>query len=657
MENLPATTKAFRIPWMALCRFTALYLGALLVVHIMVYWVAKDGYAAHAVTALTFFLPMCIHSCCQTTLRKQHILTGLQTPPQGFWNTRYYNFNRRRAAVYSLHVVLSLLLAVLLPVYLAIISRAEYVAMMALLPVVVLSTAAIRRHFQRNPLGDKSHPTKNELPVMTLGGLAFVVCTAIYGLVLFYLSNNVATLSFSTPLLGSTNPFRQNRLARLVASVLNNFDAIVQGILGSPLSHQVDFPLYMVVAVILLSGGIAFYALSCIFRCLYLDRSRIISLAVPVEKLVRLQEEGKSVSLRHLSRTVLVPLILFLALAALGMTLGSRYLVAHPQLAQWVEDKTTMAMEVIDGESYRLGTARQMEAFSATLQSRTLEELESLVNTHFDEMEGNVDSYLDAYYSLKSEYGRLLAMIKDAAAAIAGGLAQNAASDRLNANTSEYLDELLTENLLPAQDLDLQMQKARENALRMWRRGMDAIREENKITYRNGVYQTTVNIKIDDIMESSAPEFSSRIKGSLVAGAVAGVTAGVLAGKLSRELMEKLASKVTQKLAKEVITETGEQVLKKSLIGTGIGTAVGSVAPGLGNVIGAAVGLAAGTALGVGVDFAALKLEERVNRGKYREEVLAAIREQRQEYLAAFSTDGNKQTEAPPVESPAAVAP
>jgi hypothetical protein len=65
--------------------------------------------------------------------------------------------------------------------------------------------------------------------------------------------------------------------------------------------------------------------------------------------------------------------------------------------------------------------------------------------------------------------------------------------------------------------------------------------------------------------------------------------------------------------------------LKKTLIGT----AIGSIAPGVGN----AIGFIAGAGFGVLTDFAGLKLEEQVNRSKYREEILQSIQEQRQEYL------------------------
>ena len=276
-------TKNFHFPWGTMLRFSGLYLFALVLIHGLVYWVAQDGYPSYVTAVLVFFLPICLYSCCQITLQKQHFLTGCQCPPQGFLNTFYYNFHRRRVAAYSFRGILAFILALILPVYLSIISRSEYVTLMLLLPVVVLSMAGIRNYFKKNPFGDANHPAKNEQIVMLFSGCIFFLCTVIYGLILFYLSNNVATLSFSAPLLGSENPFQKNQLARLVATVLNNFDAIIQSILGSNVAHGVVFPLYMVVAVILLSGGFAFYALSCVFRCLYLDPKRIISVAVPVE--------------------------------------------------------------------------------------------------------------------------------------------------------------------------------------------------------------------------------------------------------------------------------------------------------------------------------------------------------------------------------------
>ena len=178
--------KAFRFPWMAMIRFSALYLLALMVIHCLVYWVAQDGYASYLTTVLLFFFPICLYSCCRVTLRKQHFLTGCQTPPQGFWNTFYYNFHRKRVAAYSFHGIVAFALALILPVYLSIISRSEYVALMVLLPVVVLSMAGIRNYFRKNPFGDVNHPAKNEQIVMVFSGVIFFLCTVLYGLILFY---------------------------------------------------------------------------------------------------------------------------------------------------------------------------------------------------------------------------------------------------------------------------------------------------------------------------------------------------------------------------------------------------------------------------------------------------------------------------------------
>lgn len=623
-----SVTKNFHFPWGTMIRFSALYLLALVVIHGLVYWVAQDGYPSYVTAVLLFFFPICLYSCCQVTLRKQHFLTGCQTPPQGFWNTCYYNFHRKRVTSYSFHGILAFALALILPVYLSIISRSEYVTLMILLPVVVLSMAGIRNYFKKNPFGDVNHPAKNEVIVMLFSGSIFFLCTVIYGLILFYLSNNVATLSFSAPLLGSENPFQHNQLAGLVATVLNNFDAIIQSILGSNAAHGVVFPLYMVVAVILLSGGFAFYALSCIFRCLYLDPKRIISVAVPVEKLVGIQGK-ETVSIRHLSKKVAIGLGIFLVVAAIGIFFGIRFLLSQPHLVRAVEDKTTMITEVIDGALYKVGTAQQMEHFSATVQAQTMEEMVPVINQYFDTMEGNIDAYLDKYYSLSSEYLRLWNMIKDginqAVAKLTDKAAEAAALEAVNTSTGQYLDQLLEENLIPEQDLEAALAQISHEAQKKWQQGIDVIREENKITYRNGMYQATLSTSLNDIMIKVDTNFSRTTSARWLTSGVMGVTTGLLTRKITKELVEKLAGKVSQKLAKKVITETGEKVLKKTLIGT----AIGSIAPGVGNV----VGFFAGAGFGVLTDFAGLKLEEQVNRSKYRAEILQSIQEQRQEYL------------------------
>ena len=258
-----------------------------------------------------------------------------------------------------------------------------------------------------------------------------------------------------------------------------------------------------------------------------------------------------------------------------------------------------------------------------------MEEMIPVINQYFDTMEGNIDAYLDKYYSLSSEYLRLWNMIKDAVnqavAKLTDKAAETAALDAVNTSTGQYLDQLLEENLIPKQDLEAALAQISHEAQKKWQQGMDIIREENKITYRNGMYQATLSTSLNDIMIKVDPNFSRTTSARWLTSGVVGVTTGLLTRKITKELVEKLAGKVSQKLAKKVITETGEKVLKKTLIGT----AIGSVAPGVGNV----VGFIAGAGFGVLTDFAGLKLEEQVNRSKYREEILQSIQEQRQEYL------------------------
>ena len=111
----------------------ALYLLALAVIHGLVYWVAQDGYPSYVTAVLLFFFPICLYSCCQVTLRKQHFLTGCQTPPQGFWNTCYYNFHRKRVTAYSFHGIVAFALALELEMPLALLREQDLVCSQILL--------------------------------------------------------------------------------------------------------------------------------------------------------------------------------------------------------------------------------------------------------------------------------------------------------------------------------------------------------------------------------------------------------------------------------------------------------------------------------------------------------------------------------------------
>ena len=65
-------------------------------------------------------------------------------------------------------------------------------------------------------------------------------------------------------------------------------------------------------------------------------------------------------------------------------------------------------------------------------------------------------------------------------------------------------------------------------------------------------------------------------------------------------------------------------------IGAAAGGAVGTVAGPAGTV----AGIAAGAAIGVGVDYAALMIDEAMNRETYKAEIVEAIEAERSELLS-----------------------
>ena len=79
----------------------------------------------------------------------------------------------------------------------------------------------------------------------------------------------------------------------------------------------------------------------------------------------------------------------------------------YKNLAKITIDKTTLITEKVENEVYRIGTSAKCILLEETFTAETKEELENEVNNYFDEMEENVDKYLDWYYSLDREYSEL----------------------------------------------------------------------------------------------------------------------------------------------------------------------------------------------------------------------------------------------------------
>lgn len=284
------------------------------------------------------------------------------------------------------------------------------------------------------------------------------------------------------------------------------------------------------------------------------------------------------------------------------------------------------AVEEIDGRYFRRGTIKILQKQSAATIHALGTGRATLVNAAnagFDAMAGNVDRYLDVYYSLPAEYLRIARLVLDATS-----LEQRLADD-------------IQESLMAGEPFgayETQLKQALQ------------VSERVHAIYDAGVAQVLASAALDlpadtrvDVVARATrsglvpptPKTLMMTSGSRVA---TGAAAGALVAAL---VVKKAAAKGTLKLAakafaKVAVSKTGGMGAAAAG-GAVIGGGGGSVVPGLGTTVGAVVGAVAGVVIGVGTDYAMLKLEEAYSRDAFKQQLLAAIEEQRAVFLADLS--------------------
>jgi hypothetical protein len=357
--------------------------------------------------------------------------------------------------------------------------------------------------------------------------------------------------------------------------------------------------------LIILSSYIVFFNASATFACFAIPRTEHRRIYGPISDeelpppLTRLRVAVAAAVVTVVTLFIYVPL--FAELES-----GAR---SNPGLIALLKN-AQLKVEKIDDAFYKPGTMKAIELAKATALgkvnvSRAI--LDGQIDRAFDQMEFNVDGYLDWYYSLSGEYIRLAKLM-------AGEI-------------EKYMKEKLVEKL------------KQEDALKPVIAGLEvAITNYKKI---NSEYQQDVK----EIMAKNrlqVPEFGAKgihgismdrilvlpthfdviPMGGRVAGsaAVAGIGAVIVA-----RVVRKGSFKAAVKALSKVVTPK----VVSSARGAVIGAAIGSAVPVVGTVIGGIIG---GAITMVVVDKGLLKLEESISRDDFKNEILSSIRESRDKF-------------------------
>lgn len=274
--------------------------------------------------------------------------------------------------------------------------------------------------------------------------------------------------------------------------------------------------------------------------------------------------------------------------------------------------------EHIDGQYYTIGTTASVHKLfrQALKQTRVEPALCARVGDLASGLEQTVESYLDWYFSLGAEWGRVLHLLTGGAEAFL--------QDQLQRMLEQVPD-------LP--DTLQQVQKQREQALAILgnqQQHIEQVLAQNHLAL--GGSQCLVQKSKEPLALGQLEDARQRLGSSAVAGIGAGAFAGLIAAKAMGKASMKAAAKVLAKAAaKQGLGKAGAVVA---------GAALGSVLPGAGTAAGALAGAAFGTVVSVGIDWAALRAEEQLTRDAMREELRAAMHEQLQAMQEALGCTG-----------------
>ena len=327
--------------------------------------------------------------------------------------------------------------------------------------------------------------------------------------------------------------------------------------------------------------------------------------------------------------TFLIPFVYFPLLAQLEAFVSqSPHAVDFRTKAQEKITPIVRVVEQIDGDYFREGTLDQIARVrsEAALPVRAAaEQLRREVDAMFGRLETEaVDEYLDWYYSLPAEWGRLLMLL-------AGGV------ERLEGHLTEKVRETFEQEKWYAgvNTAFERLMAADEEARSAYEQNVRAILERNRVGSQRlqGAEIDVASIaSLDDILTPSFHQdfvpAAHRLLGASGGGAaVAGGVGTIIAQKVKTKILAKLVLKAAAKAPlKALVSKVGSAAATAA-----IGAAAGSAVPGLGTAVGAAGGAVVGLGAGVAIDGVLLELEEALSRDDFRRELVIAIHEARRE--------------------------
>lgn len=313
------------------------------------------------------------------------------------------------------------------------------------------------------------------------------------------------------------------------------------------------------------------------------------------------------------------------------------------------EARVLPRLEQIDEDFFREGTLAALEEARVEALREvdlSLQGLDRQADHAFDGLAGNVDAWLDWYYSLTGEYARIAHLM----------------SGELEAYLLRKLEETLEQGdaFAEVQAALNQALATHEEAQRRYREKAQAILSSNRVARPAQPVHVVGRLSLEDVLSPPLHEDMIALEERLLAGGGSAALGGVATALMAKKVVGKVMGKNLFKLAGKSLGKIAMGKAAGSSLGGGAGAAagaaVGSVVPGLGTAIGAAVGgILGGLAVGVTVDKMLIELEETVHRDAFKQEILGAIEAARDEFHALLRRQDQAAEAEPPPPFPAPV--
>ncbi len=298
---------------------------------------------------------------------------------------------------------------------------------------------------------------------------------------------------------------------------------------------------------------------------------------------------------------------------------------ARPELQQAFAG-ARLRVERIGEEYFAPGTIAALERARRVALARlevSTAELRQKTDAAFLAMAGNVDVYLDWYYSLGAEYARIGHLL---AGDLEGYMARKFAETLAQEESLRAVEDALAASLVSSAE-----------ASALYERLVAGLMSQNQLDVTDQRIDVVQTIALTDVLVPPAHAELLGVQSRLLAstgGAVAGVVGGAIAGKLVAKVVTKSTFKLAAKAAAKLAASKAAGTSVGAGAGAATGGAIGSVVPGVGTALGALIGgVIGGIAVGVGIDYALIEFEEAVGREAFRNELLLALAEAKREYL------------------------